>query len=324
MSRTGGSLGDDTTVLETTARILDGKAVAAEIRAEVAQRVAELLATGGRRPGLAAVLVGDDPASKVYVGSKKRASEEVGMLGRVEILPSDTPRERVDALLDELNGDDAIDGILVQLPLPEHLPERPIVERVLPEKDVDGFHPLNVGSLWLDQRGLAPATPSGVIELLHRSGIEIAGRRAVVVGRSAIVGKPMAGLLLREHATVTVCHSRTRDLPAVCREADILVAAVGRAGVIGPEHVREGAVVVDVGMNRLTERAQVDHFFPGDAHRRDVFERRGSTLVGDVDFTRVARKAAAITPVPGGVGPLTVAMLLVNTLAAARRRQGLD
>jgi methylenetetrahydrofolate dehydrogenase (NADP+)/methenyltetrahydrofolate cyclohydrolase len=304
--------------------ILDGKAVAAEIRAEVGGRVRALVAAGGRPPGLAAVLVGDDPASKVYVGSKTRACEEAGMVGRAVVMPADTPAGEVFAALDRLNADDAIDGILVQLPLPAALPERELLQRVDPAKDVDGFHPLNVGRLWLGEDGFVPATPRGILELLRRYRVPLAGRRAVVVGRSTIVGKPVAALLLAEHATVTICHSRTRDLAAVCAEADVLVAAVGQAALIGPEHVKPGAIVVDVGTNRITDRAEVERLFPGDAGRLETLERRGGTLVGDVDFTRVRGRAAGITPVPGGVGPLTVALLLANTLDAARRRQGLD
>jgi methylenetetrahydrofolate dehydrogenase (NADP+)/methenyltetrahydrofolate cyclohydrolase len=304
--------------------LLDGKATAATIRAEVAQGVAALRAAGGRPPGLAAVLVGEDPASQVYVGSKVRGCAEVGAESRTIRLPATTSESELLALIDDLNQDDAVDGILVQLPLPRQIAERRVVERILPEKDVDGFHPENVGRLWLDQEGFAPATPAGIVELLKRSAIPLAGRRAVVVGRSSIVGKPMAGLLLRESCTVTVCHSRTRDLAAITSQAEILVAAVGRPAMLGAEHVAEGAVVIDVGINRLTDRAAVEALFPGDEARARQLETRGSTLVGDVDFTRVAPKAAAITPVPGGVGPLTVAMVLVNTLNAARRRQNLE
>jgi methylenetetrahydrofolate dehydrogenase (NADP+) / methenyltetrahydrofolate cyclohydrolase len=302
--------------------ILDGKATAATIRAEVAAGVRELVAGGGRPPGLAVVLVGDDPASKVYVASKTRACEEVGMLGRTVRLPATAGRRELEAAVDALNADDAIDGFLVQLPLPDGLPEKAILERIDPDKDADGFHPVNVGRLWTGERGFVPATPSGILELLRRHQVELKGARAVVVGRSNIVGKPMAALLLREHCTVTVCHSRTRDLPAVCAEADVLVAAIGRAAMIGPEFVREGAVVVDVGMNRVSDRGEAERLYPGDAGRRAAFEKNGSILVGDVDFTHVRPKAAAITPVPGGVGPLTVAMLLVNALEASRRRQG--
>jgi len=229
-----------------------------------------------------------------------------------------------EATVDDLNADPAIDGILVQLPLPKQLDEDAILHRIDPGKDVDGFHPENVGHLWLDLPGFVPATPAGVMELLRRTGVELEGKHAVVVGRSHIVGKPMAALLLAENATVTVCHSRTRDLAAVCRRADVLVAAVGRAGMIGAEHVAPGAVVVDVGINVLTEREDVERFFAGDEKKLGAFERRGSVLIGDVDFHAAAANAAAITPVPGGVGPLTIAMLLVNTLTAGRRRQGLE
>lgn len=303
--------------------ILDGKATAETIRREVAARVAAMVDGGARPPGLAVVLVGDDPASKVYVGSKIKACEEVGMVSRPVILPAATEADTLRRAIDELNEDDAIDGFLVQLPLPDHLQGREMVSRVAPEKDVDGFHAVNVGRLWLGEGGFAPATPSGIIELLKRYEIPIEGARAVIVGRSNIVGKPMAALLLQENATVTVCHSRTRDLPAVCREADILVAAIGRAAMITADMVREGAAVIDVGTNRVADRAEVERLYPGDAGRMETFERRGSILVGDVDFTRVKEKAGAISPVPGGVGPLTVAMLLVNTLEASRRRQAL-
>jgi methylenetetrahydrofolate dehydrogenase (NADP+)/methenyltetrahydrofolate cyclohydrolase len=305
------------------ASILSGTEVAAEIRAEVAAGVAGLVASGGRPPGLAAVLVGDNPASRVYVGSKTRGCAEAGIESRTATLPATASERELLALVDDLNRDEGIDGILVQLPLPAGLAERRILDRIDPDKDVDGFHPVNVGRLWLGEAGFVPATPAGILELLSRRGIEVAGKRAVIVGRSAIVGKPMAALLLAAHATVTLCHSRTRDLPAVCREADLLVAALGKAAFLGPEHVREGAVVVDVGINRIDRREDVERLFPEDAGRREAFERRGSVIVGDVDFVRVAPRASAITPVPGGVGPLTVAMLLANTLKAARRRQGL-
>jgi methylenetetrahydrofolate dehydrogenase (NADP+)/methenyltetrahydrofolate cyclohydrolase len=304
-------------------KLLDGKALAAELRAEVAAGVRALVARGGRAPGLTAVLVGDDPASKVYVGSKTRACEETGMRGRNLQLPAAITASELAAAIDELNADESVDGILVQLPLPKGLPERELLDRVDPAKDVDGFHPENVGRLWLDQPAPAPATPSGVIELLRRNGIALTGCRAVVVGRSQIVGKPMAGLLLREHCTVTIAHSRTRDLPALCREADLLVAAIGRPGAIGAEHVRDGAVVVDVGINRVRDAGLAERLFPGDESRRAEFAKKGSILVGDVDFAAVAPRCSAITPVPGGVGPLTVAMVVANTLAAARRRQGL-
>jgi methylenetetrahydrofolate dehydrogenase (NADP+) / methenyltetrahydrofolate cyclohydrolase len=302
--------------------ILDGKSVAAEIRGEVAAGIAELLAAGGRRPGLAAVLVGDDPASAIYVASKGRDSEEVGMVSRTHRLPVTTSETELLALVDALNADDEIDGILVQLPLPAQVSGRRVLDRIDPGKDVDGFHPVSVGRLWLDEPGFVSATPAGILELLRRYQVPLAGAHAVVLGRSAIVGKPMAGLLLRAHCTVTVCHSRTRDLAAITRQADVLVAAVGRAAMVGPEHVKPGAVVIDVGINRLDSEDAVRAGFPSDAGKLERFRAKGSLLVGDVDYDRVAPIASAITPVPGGVGPLTRAMLLVNTLAAARARQG--
>lgn len=304
-------------------RILEGKSLAAALRAEVATGVRELTEAGLRQPCLAAVLVGEDPASQVYVGSKTRSCAEVGMLSRTLRLPATTTEAELLAVVDGLNADDAVDGILVQLPLPSQIAERRAIDRIAPEKDVDGFHPMNVGRLWLDEPGFLSATPFGVLVLLRHAGIPLAGKRAVIVGRSAIVGKPMAALLLREHCTVTICHSRTQDLAAITRQADVLVAAIGRPGMLGPEHVKEGAVVVDVGISRLRERADVERFFPGDAERMRQLETRGSTILGDVDYVRVAPITSAITPVPGGVGLLTVAMLLVNTLNAARLRQGL-
>jgi methylenetetrahydrofolate dehydrogenase (NADP+)/methenyltetrahydrofolate cyclohydrolase len=304
-------------------RLLEGKTLSDILRAGVAADVREMVEAGLRPPGLAVVLAGDDPASKVYVGSKMKACSEAGLASRSAILPADVSEDEILRIVDDFNRDDAMDGILIQLPLPRHVDERRILESVLPKKDVDGFHSFNVGQLWLDLPGFAPATPSGVIELLKHNDIPIAGRRAVVVGRSAIVGKPMAALLLRENATVTICHSRTTDLPAVTREADILVVAIGRPGFIGPEHVRDGAVVIDVGVSRIEERAEVERLFGGNEGRLRTFENRGSVLAGDVSFHQVAPKASAITPVPGGVGLLTVAMLMVNTLKAARLRQGL-
>jgi methylenetetrahydrofolate dehydrogenase (NADP+)/methenyltetrahydrofolate cyclohydrolase len=277
---------------------------------------------------LVAILVGGNPASQAYVASKARACEQAGLLGETLTLPGDITREQLLDHIHRLNDDHIVDGILVQLPLPDHLPEKEILDAVTPSKDVDGFHPENVGRLWStlpggELTGLTPATPTGVIELLRRSGIELSGRHAVVVGRSNIVGKPMAALLLRENCTVIVCHSRTRDLPAVCRQADILVAAIGRTAMIGPEYVAEGAVVVDVGINQVTDAAEVERLYPGNARRQARFKKRGYILVGDVDYHRVAPITSAITPVPGGVGPLTVAQLLVNTVRASRRRQGL-
>ncbi len=287
-----------------------------------------LIAAGGRQPRLVAVLVGEDPASATYVASKTRACKEVGIDGVTLRLPPDIDLDTLMTHLRDLDEDPEVDGILVQLPLPAHLPERQILESIRPETDVDGFHPENVGRMWLDKPGgspsvCTPATPTGIIELLHHNKIELSGRHAVIVGRSAIVGKPMAALLLRENCTVTVCHSRTRDLPAVCRLADILVAAIGRPAMIGPEHVADGAIVIDVGINRINDRAEVERLFPGNRKRLAGFDRRGYSVVGDVDYHRVAPKTSAITPVPRGVGPLTVAQLLVNTLKASRRQQGL-
>jgi methylenetetrahydrofolate dehydrogenase (NADP+)/methenyltetrahydrofolate cyclohydrolase len=305
-------------------RLLDGRAAAAEIRAEVAAEVAQLVAGGGRAPGLAAVLVGDDPASHVYVSSKIRACAEVGIASRTLRHPATMSETDLLKLIDELNATDDVDGILVQLPLPSPIRERRIIEAVSPDKDVDGFGPLSAGHLWLDEPGFVPATPFGILELLKRNKIPMSGARAVIVGRSATVGKPMAALLLREHATVTVCHSRTRDLADVTRQADILVAALGRAAAIGPEHVKPGAIVVDVGISRVTDPAVVERLFPGNESRRKQLKEKGSVIVGDVDFEHVRPIAGAITPVPGGVGPLTVASLMANTLMAARRRQGLS
>ena len=304
-------------------KILDGNALAKEIRGEVAATVSELIEGGGRPPGLAALLIGENPASEVYVRSKARDCEKVGILSRTLRRPSDCDQEELLELIDELNGDPEIDGILVQLPLPSGLNEKLILARVSPAKDVDGFHPESVGHLWLDEEGFVPATPSGIMEMLRRSDIPLEGRQAVIVGRSTIVGKPMGALLLRENCTVTFCHSRTKDLPGVCREADLLIAAIGRKAFFGPEHVKPGAVVVDVGINRITDASEVERLFPGDEARRQRFEDKGSVLVGDVDYTRVAPLTSAITPVPGGVGPLTRAMLLVNTLRAAQLRQGI-
>jgi methylenetetrahydrofolate dehydrogenase (NADP+)/methenyltetrahydrofolate cyclohydrolase len=268
------------------------------------------------------IRVGDDPASAVYVASKTSAAEAAGFVGGSTVLPASTPAAELVSRIRELNAAAEVDGILLQLPLPEPLPEQDVLLAIDPDKDVDGLHPLNAGRLWSDQEGFVPCTPGGILELLRRYEVPLASRHAVIVGRSRLVGKPMAALLLQQHCTVTVCHSRTRDLPALCSQADLLIAAVGRAALVGPDHVREGAVVVDVGINRIDDRARIESLFPGDAERLAAFERRGAVLVGDVDYTRVAPRAAAITPVPGGVGPLTVAMLLANTLQSSRRRQG--
>lgn len=302
---------------------LDGARVAAQIRSEVGAEVERLRAEHAIAPTLAVVRVGDDPASEVYVRGKVRACEELGINSEHHHLSAETETDSLLALVRELNERDEVDGILVQLPLPRRLDETQVIEAIDPAKDVDGFHPVNVGRLSLGRASLVPCTPAGIVELLDREGIEIAGRRACVVGRSNIVGRPLAELLLRRDATVTVCHSRTRDLAAVTVEADILVAAIGRAGIIRGEHIKPGATVIDVGMNKVTDEAQVRELFGEDAERRlKTLAERGSTLVGDVHPAEASRVAGRLTPVPGGVGPLTIAMLLKNTLTAARIRRG--
>lgn len=276
------------------ATIIDGRAVAARLRAQIAQDAAAFTAEHGRAPGLATVLIGDNSASAVYVGGKQRACREAGIEGFDHRLAADTPREDVVALLDELNADERVSGIIVQLPVPEHLDGVALTGMVDPGKDVDGLTPISAGLLALGRPGLRPCTPAGVMDLLAEAGAELHGAAAVVLGRSNLFGKPMAQMLLAADATVTVCHSRTRDLPAVTREADVLVAAVGRAEMVRGDWVKPGAVVIDVGMNRLEER-----------------------LVGDVAFEEVSEVARALTPVPGGVGPMTIAGLLRNTVQAA-------
>jgi methylenetetrahydrofolate dehydrogenase (NADP+)/methenyltetrahydrofolate cyclohydrolase len=300
--------------------ILDGTKIGAQIRAEVGEEVNQLTAQG-LRPGLAVVLVGHNPASEIYVRSKVKACEELGILSETHAPPASASTEELLALVDDLNQRDDIDGILVQLPLPSQVDSKKVLLAVSPEKDVDGFHPMNVGYLSTQRPGLVPCTPAGVIEILKRSNIPIASSEAVVVGRSDIVGKPVAMLLINGNATVTVCHSKTRDLPAVCRRADILVAAIGRAGMITPEYVKPGATVIDVGMNKISDPTEFAKFFAGDTKREAAFEKNGSTLIGDVD-PKVAEIAGAITPVPGGVGPLTIAMLMSNTVKAAKLRRG--
>jgi methylenetetrahydrofolate dehydrogenase (NADP+) / methenyltetrahydrofolate cyclohydrolase len=305
-----------------SANLLDGIAIASQIRAEVAPAVAAFTSRAGRPPGLGIVLVGDDPASDIYVRGKVKAAGEVGLRADLERLPAATSLAQLLDVVDRLNASDAHDGILVQSPLPAALGddgERRVFDAIRPDKDVDGFHPVNVGRLVQNRATLVGGTPSGIIELLERSRIPIAGMRAVVIGRSDIVGKPMALLLLHRHATVTICHSRTANLPELARDADILVAAIGRPGFVTRAFVKPGATVVDVGINRVTDRAQVDRLFPAGAKGRDTFERRGSVVVGDV-HPEVADVAGALTPVPGGVGPLTIAMLLKNTLTAAQQR----
>lgn len=277
------------------AKIIDGKVISAQIREEIAQKVQVYSEKTGTRPGLAVIIVGDNPASQVYVRNKKKACEQVGFNSWVYEMPESTTQDELNALIDKLNCDSTVHGILVQLPLPKHLDEEEIILRIKPEKDVDAFHPYNVGRITIGDPKFLPCTPAGIMELLKRSNIEIAGKECVVIGRSNIVGKPMALLLLAENGTVTVCHSKTRYLKDVCKRADILVVAIGKADFVTADMVKEGAVVIDVGMNRNAE----------------------GKLTGDVDFASVSEVASYITPVPGGVGPMTITMLLQNTLTAA-------
>ena len=281
------------------AKLIDGKLISAQIRAEIKEETSAFIRSRGCAPGLAVVIVGENPASQVYVRNKARACEEVGFYSEVHALPAETSQKELNALVDRLNKDEKIHGILVQLPLPKHLDETEVLLRIDPNKDVDAFHPYNVGRIMIGDYKFLPCTPAGVMALLERSGIDPAGKKCVVVGRSNIVGKPMAMLLLHANGTVTVCHSKTKDLAAVCREADVLVVAIGRADFVGADMVKPGAVVIDVGMNR----------------------RADGKLTGDVNFSEVEPIASAITPVPGGVGPMTITMLLKNTLTAAKQTQ---
>jgi len=303
-----------------SALILNGNKIAAEIRSELAAEVKALTAAG-QRPGLAVILAGHNPASEIYVRGKVQSCEELDIFSEKHTPPDTVTTGELLRLVDDLNHRDDIDGILVQLPLPPQVDAKKVLMAVHPAKDVDGFHPMNVGFLSTQRPGLVPCTPAGVIEILNRSKIPIAGREAVVVGRSDIVGKPVAMLLTNANATVTICHSKTHDLPGVCRRADILVAAIGRAGMVTRDFVKPGATVLDVGINKVTDRAEFDRFFKGNEKREETFASKGSTLVGDV-HPEVAEVAGAITPVPGGVGPLTIAMLMVNTVKAARMRRG--
>lgn len=284
-----------------TAALISGKQVSEEIRAAIAVEVAELTRRGAT-PGLAVVLVGEDPASQVYVRNKEKACQDLGLYSEVHRLAAETTQEELLALVHRLNGDVSIDGILVQLPLPKHINEKAVIDAIAAEKDVDGFHPVNVGNLMIGDDSLLPCTPAGVIELIKRTGIDMAGKHAVVIGRSNIVGKPVSLLLQREHATVTMCHSRTANMAELARQADILVVAIGRANFIDASYVKPGAVVIDVGMNRLDN----------------------GKLAGDVDFESAREVAGYITPVPGGVGPMTITMLIKNTLTAAKRLRGLE
>jgi methylenetetrahydrofolate dehydrogenase (NADP+) / methenyltetrahydrofolate cyclohydrolase len=304
------------------ATLLDGATVAAQITQEVKNELQQFVSTHGSPPGLAAVRVGDDPASEVYVRNKIRACEAVGIRSEHHALPATIGAAALLELINSLNERDDVDGILVQLPLPADIDDSKIIEAIDPAKDVDGFHPVSIGRLSLGRPTFVPCTPAGIIELLERNNIPISGARACVVGRSQIVGRPMAQLLLQRDATVTVCHSRTRDLAAVTREADLLVVAIGRAGFIGREHIKPGATVIDVGMNRVTDEASARRLFGDETeHRLAVIEKRGYTLVGDVNPAEADEVAGRRTPVPGGVGLLTVAMLMHNTLKAAQRRR---
>ena len=305
----------------TKARLLDGAVVASRIKQEVQAEIEELVQTRGVRPCLAAVRVGEDPASAVYVRNKIKACEDVGIKSEHHALPESISTAELLQVVKSLNEREDVDGILTQLPLPRGIDETAIIEAIDPGKDVDGFHPVNAGRLAMGRPVFVPCTPAGIIELLDYNGIEIRGLNACVVGRSQIVGRPMAQLLLQRDATVTICHSRTRDLAAVTRAADLLVVAIGRAGMIGREHIKPGAIVIDVGMNRVSDELEVRKLF-GDAaqQRLDVVAKRGSTLVGDVNPAEASEVAGMLTPVPGGVGLLTVAMLMKNTLKAAKLR----
>lgn len=308
--------------LNKRAGVLDGAQIAYEIKQEVAAEVRLLWDTQGIKPCLAAVRVGDDPASEVYVRNKIRACEEVGIYSEHHALPATTLESELLQLILSLNARPDVDGILVQVPLPKGIDETEILDAIDPAKDVDGFHPQNVGRLAQGRPTFVPCTPAGILELLKRNNIEISGANACVVGRSQIVGRPMAHLLIQNDATVTICHSRTRDLAAVTRQADILVVAIGRQGLIGKDHIKPGAVVIDVGMNRVSDESTARELFGEDAGRRlEVIARRGYTLVGDVHPAEADQVAGQRTPVPGGVGLLTVAMLLRNTVKAARLRR---
>jgi methylenetetrahydrofolate dehydrogenase (NADP+)/methenyltetrahydrofolate cyclohydrolase len=302
-------------------KVLDGAEIAAAIKQEVATEV-RALAAQGIRPGLAAVLVGHVPASEIYVRSKVQTCAELGIFSEMVTPPDTVTTEEMLDLVRSLNDREDIDGILIQLPLPKQVDTKALLDAVLPSKDVDGFHPVNAGKLQAGRPALAPCTPAGVIEILKRSNLPISGQHAVVVGRSDIVGKPVAMLLLHENATVTICHSKTQNLGELTREADILVAAIGRPGFITPDMVKPGVTIIDVGINRITTLEEFDRYFAGDAKRALTFAKRGSTIVGDV-HPKAFELAGAYTPVPGGVGPLTIAMLMSNTVRAARMRRGL-
>jgi methylenetetrahydrofolate dehydrogenase (NADP+)/methenyltetrahydrofolate cyclohydrolase len=307
------------------AELLDGAAIANEIKQEVAREVERFVAGHEVRPCLAAVLVGDDPASAVYVRNKIRACREVGIRSEHHALPATIKGSELLELIASLNTRGDVDGILVQLPLPGEIEEAGIIESINPEKDVDGFHPINVGRLAMGRQTFVPCTPGGIVELLDRSNIPISGAAACVVGRSQIVGRPLAQLLLQRDATVTICHSRTRDLSSVTSQADLLIVAIGRPGFIGREHIKPGATVIDVGMNKITDEASARQLFGAEAEERlRTISKRGYTLVGDVNPAEAQEVAGRRTPVPGGVGLLTVAMLMRNTVKAARQRRGIN
>ncbi|HEY6377226.1 MAG TPA: bifunctional 5,10-methylenetetrahydrofolate dehydrogenase/5,10-methenyltetrahydrofolate cyclohydrolase [Edaphobacter sp.] len=308
--------------MTTTPKVLDGVAIAAEIKAEVGAEVQQL-ASRGIVPGLAVILVGEVPASQIYVRSKVKTCGELGIYSEMLTPPESITTDEMLALVAGLNTREDIDGILIQLPLPKHVDTKRLLEAVSPDQDVDGFHPVNAGRLQTGQPGLTPCTPAGIIEILKRSKLPITGQNAVIVGRSDIVGKPAAMMLLNESATVTVCHSKTRDLPKFTREADLLVAAIGRPGYVTAEMVKPGATLIDVGINRVTDAAEVENFFPGDAVRAATFAKRGSVVVGDIHPAAFAH-SGAYTPVPGGVGALTIAMLMHNTVKAAKLRRGIS
>jgi len=313
-----------TTELVRRAELLDGASIADNIKREVSAEVERIWQDHKVRPCLAAVLVGDDPASEVYVRNKIRACAEVGIQSEHHALPDSTSSAELSHLIQSLNSNQEVDGILVQMPLPKGIDEAAMIDAIDPAKDVDGFHPVSVGRLALGRPTFVPCTPAGIIELLKRNQIQISGVNACVVGRSQIVGRPIAQLLIQNNATVTVCHSRTRNLKSVTRQADILVVAIGQPGLIGKDHIKPGATVVDVGMNKITDAAAAQALFGGDAERRlEIMAKRGYTLVGDVNPAEADQVAGSRTPVPGGVGLLTVAMLMKNTLMAAKMRRGL-
>jgi methylenetetrahydrofolate dehydrogenase (NADP+)/methenyltetrahydrofolate cyclohydrolase len=309
----------DQTRQHTAPVILDGLAIAAEIKVEVAAEI-QSLAKRNVRPGLAVILVGSVAASEIYVRSKVKTCGELGIFSELITPPESVTTDELLAMVASLNARDEIDGILIQLPLPAHVDTRRLLEAVDPDKDVDGFHPVNVGRLQSGQPGLQPCTPAGVMEMLRRRNLSVTGRNAVVLGRSDIVGKPMAMLLLNASATVTICHSKTADLASVTRGADILVAAIGRPGYVTEDMVRPGAILIDVGINRVTDERTMQEFFPADAARAAIFAKRGSVVVGDIHPAAFAT-SAAYTPVPGGVGAMTIAMLMSNTVKAAKLRR---